>query len=95
MYHSELTSYRGPSSNCCYLGHVKKLDDDDDDDEKAKNSNFITLSVARWQHRTARRQQSNQIAMSGDNKLTFDPPTNLLELTLNLIESPVVTPHLP
>ena len=32
LWHSELTSYRGPSSNCCYLGYVKKLDDDDDDD---------------------------------------------------------------
>jgi len=26
-----------------------------------KSSNFITFSVARWQHRTSRRQQSNQI----------------------------------
>ena len=53
--------------------------------KRAKNSDFITFSVARWQHRTARRQKSNQIAMSGDNKLTFDPPTHLPELTLNLI----------
>ena len=55
--------------------------------EKAKNSNFITFSVARWQHRTARRQQSNQITMSGDNKLTFDLLTHLPELTLILIRS--------
>ena len=43
--------------------------------------------AARWQHRTARRQQSNQTAMSDYNKLTFDPPTHLPELTLNLIWS--------
>jgi len=30
---------------------------------------------------------TNQIAMSGDNKLTFDPPTHLPELTLNFIRS--------
>jgi len=54
--------------------------------QKAKNRYFITFSVARMQHKTARRQ-SNQIAMSGDNKLTFDPPTHLPELTLNLIRS--------
>ena len=54
---------------------------------KAKSSNFITFSVARWQHRTARRPQSNQIATTGDNKLTLDPPTRLPELTQNLIRS--------
>ena len=54
---------------------------------KAKNSNFITFSVASWHHRTARRPQSNQIAMADDNKLTFDPPTRLPELTQNLIRS--------
>ena len=43
----------------------------------------ITFSVARWQHRTARRPQSNQIT----NKLTFHPPTRLPELTKNLIRS--------
>jgi len=55
--------------------------------QKAKTSNFITFLVSRWQHGTARRQKSNQIATSGDNKLTFDPPTHLPELTLNLIRS--------
>jgi len=50
---------------------------------KAKSSNFITFSVARWQHRTARRPQSNRIT----NYLTFDPPTRLSELTQNLIRS--------
>ena len=54
---------------------------------KRQDSNFITFSVAGWQHRTARRQESHQIAMSGDNKLTFDPPTHLPEFTLNLIRS--------
>jgi len=37
-------------------------------------------------------------AMAGDNKLTFDPPTRLPELTQNLIRSShghSVTPHLP
>jgi len=48
-----------------------------------KNSKCITFSVARRQHRTARRPQSNQIT----NKLTFDPPTRLPELTQNLIRS--------
>jgi len=57
------------------------------DVSRGQNSSFITFSVARWQHRTARRQQSNQIAMSGDSKLTFDPLTHLPELTLNLIRS--------
>jgi len=40
------------------------------------------------------RRQSNQIAMSGDNRLTFDPPTHLPKLTLNLIKwsgCPLVT----
>jgi len=55
--------------------------------QRQKNSNFITFSVARWQHRTARRPQSNQITMAGDNKLTFDPPTRLPGLTQNLIRS--------
>jgi len=50
---------------------------------KAKNSNFTTFSVARWQHGTARRPQSKQIT----NNLTFDPPTRLTELTQNLIRS--------
>jgi len=54
--------------------------------KRPKNSNFIIFSIARWQHITARRQQSNLIAMSGDNKLT-DPPTHLPELTLNLFRS--------
>jgi len=50
---------------------------------KAKNSNFVTFLVARWQHRTARRPKSNQIT----NNLTFDPPTRLPELTQNWIKS--------
>jgi len=62
---------------------------------KGQNSNFITFSVARWQHRTARRPQSNQIAMAGDNKLTLT--RWLVDPNWPKIESgrPVVTPHLP
>jgi len=49
--------------------------------ERPKNSNFITFSVARWQHRTARGPQSNQIAVAGDNKqlglLPADPFTRI------------------
>jgi len=33
LWHSEVTSYCGPSSNCVIEATLKKLDDDDDDDD--------------------------------------------------------------
>jgi len=41
------SEHRGPSSNSCYLGHVKPLydDDDDDDDDDTDKSCYRHMPV--------------------------------------------------